>query len=83
MHSQSRWQQLYNQNRRDPHYRVNDLVYVQVCADRTKLDARWLGPCTVIHVAGQQDYLVRNDLTRRTDWYHISQLHPVVERHSY
>ena len=83
LHSQSRWQQRYNHNRRDPHYRVNDLVYVQVCAGRTKLDARWLGPCTVIHVAGQQNYLVRNDLTGRTDWYHVSQLHPVVERHSY
>ncbi|CAF5090038.1 unnamed protein product, partial [Rotaria magnacalcarata] len=52
-------------------------------AGRAKLDARWLGPGTVIQLSGQQNYLVRDNLTGRTDWYHVSQLHPVVERHSY
>ncbi|CAF2802509.1 unnamed protein product [Rotaria sp. Silwood2] len=81
--SQSRWQKRYNENHRNIRYRVNDLVYVQVCAGRAKLDARWLGPCIIIKTYGQQNYLVRDDLTGRTDWYHINQLHPVVQRHSY
>lgn len=79
---QSRWQQRYNQNRRDPLYCVGDLVFLEVCAGRTKLDARRLGPCTVIQTAGQQHYLVQDNHTGRTDWAHVSQLYPVVERHA-
>ncbi|CAF1483144.1 unnamed protein product [Rotaria sordida] len=77
---QSRSQQQYNKNRRNPCYSVGDHVYVQVSTGRAKLDARWIGPCTVIQTAGQQRYLVRDDLTGHTDWNHVSQLHPIVER---
>ncbi|CAF1437935.1 unnamed protein product [Rotaria sp. Silwood1] len=83
LHHQSYWAQRYNQNRRDPVYRVGDLVYVQVSTDRTKLDARRLGPFIVIQTSGQQHYLVKDNLTGRTDWYHVNQLYPVIERHHY
>ena len=62
-HSQSRWRHRYNKNHRDLHYRADDLIYVQFCTCRTKLNAPWFEPCTVIQVAAQQKYFVRNDFT--------------------
>ena len=50
---------------------------------RTKFGARWPGPCTVMQVAGQQNYFLRNDLTIGIAWYHVDQLHPLVKHHSY
>ena len=78
---QSRWQQRYNQNRRDISYQIGDLVYVQISTGRAKLDARRMGPYTIIDTSGQQNYLVQDNLTGRTDWCHVSQLCPVIERH--
>ena len=65
------------------HYCADDLIYVQVCTGRTKFGARWPGPCTVMQVARQQNYFLRNDLTTGIAWYHVNQLHPLVKRHSY
>ena len=82
-HHQSKWQQRFNENRCNPFYCTGDLVYVQVCAGRGKLDARRIGPCTVVQTDGQQHYLVRDDVTGGTDWAHVSQLQPVIDRHTY
>lgn len=81
LNHQSRWQQRYNQNRRDISYRKGDLVYVRVMTGRSKLDTRQRGPCTVIKVTGNQNYLVRDDLTGQTDWCHVNQLFPVITRY--
>ena len=36
-----------------------------------------------MQVTGQQNYLLRNDLTTGIVWYHVNQLYPLVKRHSY
>ena len=81
LHHQSRWQHRYNQNRRDISYSIGDLVYVQIHVGRAKLDARRYGPCTVLKTSGTQHYLVKNTLTGRADWCHVTQLHPFTKRH--
>ncbi|CAF3929700.1 unnamed protein product [Rotaria sp. Silwood1] len=78
---QSHWKKRYNQYRSDPSYQIGDLVYDHIPAGRSKLDARRLGPCIIIDTSGQQHYLVKNNLTGLTNWYHVNQLHPVVKRH--
>ena len=83
LHQQSHWQRRYNRNRRDISYGIGDLVYVQLKGGRSKLEARRLGPCTVVKTSGQQQYLVRDDLTNRTDWCHVNQLSPAIERQHY
>lgn len=80
---QSRWQQRYNQNRRNISYQKGDLVYVQVHTGRSKLDARKRGPCTVIDISGQQTYLIKDNITGQTDWCHVNQLFPVVSRYAH
>ncbi|CAF3004538.1 unnamed protein product [Rotaria sp. Silwood2] len=81
LYHQSHWKKRYNQYRSDPSYQIGDLVYVHIPAGRSKLDARRLGPCIIIDTSGQQHYLVKNNLTGLTNWYHVNQLHPVVKRH--
>lgn len=72
--------QRYDAHRKDITYNIGDLVYVKVCANRHKLDERWLGPFEVIQRYGDQHYLVSEQGTARTDRCHVSQLRPVVER---
>ena len=61
-------------------YAIGDLVFLKVCANRTKLDERWMGPCQVIKTSGEQTYLVEDNETRKSAWAHISQLQPAMER---
>ncbi|CAF3559432.1 unnamed protein product [Rotaria sp. Silwood1] len=81
LHHQSHWKKRYNKHRSDPSYQIGDLVYAHIPSGRSKLDARRLGPCTIIDTSGQQHYHVKNNLTGQTNWYHVNQLHPVVKRH--
>ncbi|CAF2848289.1 unnamed protein product [Rotaria sp. Silwood2] len=83
LYHQCRWKKRYNQNRRDVSYRIGDLVYLQISAGRSKLDVRRIGPCTIIDTSGQQNYLVKNNLTGQTDWCHVNQLYPLITRHLY
>ncbi|CAF3857204.1 unnamed protein product, partial [Rotaria sp. Silwood1] len=80
LHHQTHWKKRYDQYRSDPSYQVDDPVYVHVPTGRSKLDARRLGPCIIVDTSGQQHYLVKNNLTGLTNWYHVNQLHPVVKR---
>jgi hypothetical protein len=72
--------QRYDANRRDIAYNIGDLVYVKVSSNRHKLDERWLGPFEIIQRHGDQNYLVSEQGTARTDRCHVSQLRPVMER---
>jgi hypothetical protein len=72
--------QRYDTNRKDIVYNIGDLVYVKVCTNRHKLDERYLGPFQIIQQHGDQNYVVGQQGTLRTDRYHVSQLRPVVER---
>jgi hypothetical protein len=83
LHNQSRSQNRYNQNRRDISYHIGELVYVQIPTGRSKLDARRLGPYTIIDTSGTQHYLVKDNVTNRADWRHVSQLYPITKRHQY
>jgi hypothetical protein len=77
---QQRAKHRYDQHRKDTSYSIGDCVFVKICTGRTKLDERWIGPCCIINKAGEQTYFVHDNVTGRTDWAHISQLRPVVER---
>lgn len=83
LQQQSRWQQRYNTNRLNLSYRIGDLVYVQVHTGRSKLDARYRGPCTIRGKSGQQHYLVHDDQFGTSTWCHVSQLLPAVTRQSF
>jgi len=72
--------QRYDTNRKDIAYKIGDLVYVKVCADRHKLDERWVGPFEILQRHGDQHYIVGEQGTARTDRCHVSQLRPVLER---
>jgi hypothetical protein len=73
-------QARYNKHRKDIHYSAGDLVFVKICANRTKLDERWTGPCRVIRSKGEQNYLLEDTESGKTDWAHVSQLQPVIHR---
>ena len=72
--------QRYNKNRKDASYGLGDLVFLKVCTNRHKLDARWTGPGQVIDKKGEQHYLIQLDGDGKTTWAHINQLKPLVER---
>jgi len=73
--------QRYNHHRTDASYTVGDLVFVKVCAGRTKLDERWSGPYSITDKIGDQTYILQDDETGRMDRAHVCQLQPVVSRH--
>jgi hypothetical protein len=79
-HQQQSIKQRYDQHRKDITYSIGDLVFLKVCANRTKLDERWIGPCSVIGKRGEQNYLVEDMETGKATWAHISQLQPAVTR---
>jgi hypothetical protein len=72
--------QRYDTSRKDTAYNIGDLVYGKVCADRHKLDERWVGPFEITQRYGDQNYLVSEQGTARSDRCHVSQLRPVLER---
>ena len=72
--------QRYDRNRKDVSYVLRDLVFFKVCANSSKLDQRWMGPCRVIEKRGDQHYLIQLDGQEKTTWAHVSQLKPVVKR---
>ncbi|CAM4808933.1 unnamed protein product [Rotaria magnacalcarata] len=74
--------QRYDTNRKDTTYNIGDLAYVKVCSNRHKLGERWLGPFKIIQRCGDQNYIVGEQGTTRTDRCHVSQLRQVVERHN-
>ena len=80
-HQQQLVKQRYDQHRKDISYSIDDLVFLKVCVNRTKLDKRWIGPCRVINRRGEQNYLVEDNESEKVTWAHVSQLKPVVERH--
>ena len=80
-HQQQSIKQRYDKHRKDIHYAVDDLVFIKVCSNRSKLDKRWTGPCRIITRTGEQHYQVQNDETGKTTWAHVNQLLPVVARH--
>ncbi|CAF1497794.1 unnamed protein product [Adineta ricciae] len=80
LYHQSQWQQRYNRNRRNPSYHVGDLIYVHVTGGRTKLTSRRSGPYPILDISGTQNYLVQDPSSGYTWWYHVSQLHPFIER---
>lgn len=79
-HQQHLTKQRYDKHRKNVSYAIGDLVFLKVCANRTKLDERWMGPCQVIKTSGEQTYLVEDNETRKSAWAHISQLQPAMER---
>ena len=78
---QSRWRQRYDRHRSNPSYDIGDAVYVEILSGRGKLDSRRLGPCIVLQRSGDKTYFIRDTVTGRTQWAHINQLHPVIQRH--
>ena len=70
----------YDSNRKDISYSVGDLVFVKVCTGRSKLDQRWVGPSRVICKKGDQNYVVIDSNTGRTNCVHVGQLQLAVER---
>ncbi|CAF4620685.1 unnamed protein product, partial [Didymodactylos carnosus] len=79
-HQQRLTKQRYDKHRKDISYSIGDLVFLKVCANRTKLDERWIGPCRVINRTGEQNYMVEDTETGKTTMAHISQLQPAVQR---
>jgi hypothetical protein len=79
-HQQQLTKQRYNKHRKDICCSVDDLVFLEVCGNRTKLDKRWTSPYCVILRGGEQKYLVEDNKTGKTEWAHVSQLQPVVQR---
>ncbi|CAF2118563.1 unnamed protein product [Rotaria magnacalcarata] len=72
----------YGTNRKDSTYNIGDLVYVKVYSNRHKLGERWLGPFEIIQRCGDQNYIVGEQGTTRTDRCHVSQVRQVVEWHN-
>lgn len=70
----------YDKNRKDIAYATDDLVYLKVCGNRTKLDQRWAGPYRVIVKKGKHNYLVEDQESGKTVSAHTSQLQSAVER---
>ena len=82
-HQQERAKQRYDKHRKDISFDIGDLVFLKVCANRTKLDERWIGPCRVINKNGEQSYVVQDDTTGRTTTAHVNQLQPVLKRRAW
>ncbi|CAF5122331.1 unnamed protein product, partial [Rotaria sp. Silwood1] len=79
-HQQQLTKLRYDKHRKDMSYSIGDLVFLKVCASRTKLGERWIGPCQVTNKTGEQSYFVQDKETGKSTWAHISQLQPVMER---
>jgi hypothetical protein len=79
-HQQQLSKQRYDTHRKDMSYSIGDFVFLKVCTGRTKLDQRWIGPYRVINKTGDQNYIVQDDKTGRTNCAHVGQLQPAVDR---
>ncbi|CAF4669025.1 unnamed protein product, partial [Rotaria socialis] len=60
-HQQQLTKLRYDKYRKDMSYCIGDLVFLKVCANRTKLDERWIGPCQMINNTDEQKNFVQNN----------------------
>ncbi|CAF3459862.1 unnamed protein product [Rotaria socialis] len=63
-HQQQLTKLRYGKHRKDLSYSIGDLVFLKVCANRTKLDERRIRPCQMINKTGEQNYFVQNNETK-------------------
>ena len=54
------YRERYNQNRRNPTYRLNDLVLVKATSRRSKFDIRYEGPFRIVQQLGTKTFIVKH-----------------------
>jgi len=79
-HNQLMSQQRYDNGRSNPKYNQNDLVWVRVLSNRSKLDSRFHGPFIIIKRINDVKYIIEHIEMHYRQQEHVNNFIPFYDR---
>ncbi|CAF1358267.1 unnamed protein product, partial [Didymodactylos carnosus] len=73
--------QRYDRGRQHPQYKIDDLVWVKILTERSKLDGRHHGPFRIVQKLSDVKFIVQHEEEHYQQEKHINHLIPYYERY--